>query len=234
MTGPLTTARVGDTITLLADGPGAGRGRPGNFLSHSPSSAEAYDVGLGFNSSWRPQITSGTPPLILGNGVTLTGSRFRGISEGSGGNSAQDSPGDYPLMQLRGIESGQTLFLLPTSWSTNSYSSAPVTGFPCGLALVTAFVNGIPGTGAVLQVSGPVPTAPWLTGVRNRTNGSFQINFTGTIGALFTTLVTTNLSLPLNNWTKLGGVTEISPGEFQFIDLQATNNPRRFYRIRSP
>jgi hypothetical protein len=109
-----------------------------------------------------------------------------------------------------------------------------VTNFPCGYALVTAFVNGIPGTGAVLQVSLPVPTAPWLTGLRNRTNGSFQINFTSSVGAFFTMLATTNPSLPLNNWTKLGGVTEISPGEFQFIDLQATNNPRRFYRIRSP
>ena len=41
---------------------------------------------------------------------SITGSQFRGISDGSSGNS-QDSPTDYPLVQLRSIESGQTSFL---------------------------------------------------------------------------------------------------------------------------
>ena len=32
----------------------------------------------------------------------------------------------------------------------------------------------------------------------------------------------------------LGGATEVSPGQFQVTDPQATNAPRRFYRVRSP
>jgi hypothetical protein len=47
-------------------------------------------------------------------------------------------------------------------------------------------------------------------------------------------LTTTNLLLPLSNWSVIGSVPEISPGVFQFTDLQATNGPQRFYRVRSP
>jgi hypothetical protein len=46
-------------------------------------------------------------------------------------------------------------------------------------------------------------------------------------------LATTNASLPLGNWTSLGAVTEISPGQFQFSDSQATNT-QRYYRVRWP
>ena len=49
-----------------------------------------------------------------------------------------------------------------------------------------------------------------------------------------TVLTTTNLLLPLTNWTVLGTVTDNPPGQFQFSDPQATNHPLRFYRVRSP
>jgi hypothetical protein len=36
-----------------------------------------------------------------------------------------------------------------------------------------------------------------------------------------------------SNWTMLGAVSEVSPGQYQFSDPQATNAGQRFYRIRS-
>ena len=72
-----------------------------------------------------------------------------------------------------------------------------------------------------------------LTGVKTQTNGSLQFAFTNIAGAMFSALATTNLALPLTNWTALGGVTEVSPGQFQFIDPQAISNTQRFYSIRS-
>ena len=47
-------------------------------------------------------------------------------------------------------------------------------------------------------------------------------------------LAATNPALPLSNWTALGGVTEVSPGQFRFADAQVASNPKRFYRLRSP
>jgi hypothetical protein len=78
-------------------------------------------------------------------------------------------------------------------------------------------------------------TAPLvLTNGAKVVKGAFQFAFINTPGAVFTVLSTTNSALPLSNWTVLGGVTEVSPGQFQFTDPQATNTSRRFYRVRSP
>jgi WD40 repeat protein len=206
----------------------------GGAIGSSPFQGEAlYDGGLGFNAAWQPQITSATSPLSLNGTLAISGFGFRGIAEGSCGNS-QDSATDYPLLQLLSVESERTVFLSYTNWSTNSFNSVPVWGFPPGYALATVFVNGIPSTGSVLNISVPVPTAPLLTGAKKLTNGSFQFGFTNAVGAVFGALATTNVGAALSNWTALGGVTEVSPGQFQFTDTQATNNAGRFYQIRSP
>jgi hypothetical protein len=78
------------------------------------------------------------------------------------------------------------------------------------------------------------PTAITLTNYGRLANGAFQFSFTNIPGASFTALANTNLALPLSNWTSLGFVPEISPGQYQFTDPQATNNARRYYRVHSP
>jgi hypothetical protein len=228
-TGDLNVGRFLQTMTLLPDGKAL---IAGGYASGVTSSAELYDLGLGYSNVRRPQITVVSSPLNLGGDLVVTGVQFRGISESSSGDT-QDSSTDYPLVQLRSIESGQTLFLLTTNWSTNTFTSLPVWNFPPGYALATVFVNGIQSTSAIVNISVPVSTTTMLTGA-NLTNGSFQFAFTNSPGALFGVLTTTNLSLPLTNWTALSGVVEISPGQFQFTDLQATNGEQRFYRVYSP
>jgi hypothetical protein len=104
--------------------------------------------------------------------------------------------------------------------------------FPPGWAMATVFVNGIPSTSSIVNISVPVPTPPTITDAKMLTN-RFQFSFTNSVGAVFGALASTNVSLPLSNWTALGGITEISPGQFQFIDPQATNSAQRFYRVRA-
>jgi len=58
--------------------------------------------------------------------------------------------------------------------------------------------------------------------------------FTNAPFAPFALLTSTDVSLPLSNWTVLGAVTEIAPGQFTFSNAQMTNNPQRFYHVRSP
>jgi N-acetylneuraminic acid mutarotase len=235
LTTNLNFARRNHTATLLPSGKVllAG-GYNGNFASPTNvlSSAELYDPGLGYSNAWQPQITAITSPLSLGGGLVVTGAQFRGIAEGSGGNT-QDSAADYPLVQLRSLESGQTTFLLTTNWSTNSVTSTAVWNFPPGWALATVFVNGIQSTSAVVNISVPAPTATTLTGMAWN-NSAFGFNFTSSPGSLFGVLAATNVSLPLTNWTALGGVLEVAPGQFQFTDAQATNGGQRFYRLYSP
>src|SRR5436190_966611 len=96
------------------------------------------------------------PPSILQirSPLTASGSRFKGISEASGGNGVGNSSSNYPLIQLLSLTNEQTLFLLADTtagWSDTSFTSTPITlmttsssGFPIGYALVTVFTNGIP------------------------------------------------------------------------------------------
>ena len=236
-TGDMNVASGGHTATLLPNGKVLVTGgyNPG-FVPAYLNRWELFDVALGFTNAWQPKIASLTSPLNLGGSLVMTGSVFRGISEGSGGNGSQDSSSDYPLVQLRSMESEQTLFLLSApaaSWSATSFTSAPVYGMPPGFALATVFVNGIPSTGSVLNISVPVPIAPTLTGVTRLTNGAFQFAFANSQGVFFSVLASTNASLPLSNWTALGSATEVSPGQYQFTDPQATNAPCRFYRLRA-
>jgi len=92
--------------------------------------------------------------------------------------------------------------------------------------------NGSDGLAVVLWIYGNPPAPTFLTPARLG-DGSFRLSFTNVSGAAFTAFATTNIATS-SNWTSLGSATEISPGQFQFTDTQATNLPRRFYQIRSP
>ena len=86
--------------------------------------------------------------------------------------------------------------------------------------------------GAVQFQAGSAPAV--LIGYNFSAPGQFQIQFDGNTGAGYTVLTATNVSLPVTNWTVLGPATQISNGLFQFIDVQPTNAPLRFYRVRQP
>ena len=154
-TANLATARELHTATLLPNG---------KVLAAAGglSSAELYDVGLGFLPSWQPLLTTVSPSVMPGgSSLTASGSRFKGISEASGG-SVLNSSSNYPLVQLLSLSNGQTLFLPPdmiAGWSDTSFTSTPLTvmttsssGFPIGHALVTLFTNGIPSQSQTIRV----------------------------------------------------------------------------------
>jgi predicted outer membrane repeat protein len=97
------------------------------------------------------------------------------------------------------------------------------------------FQPGIPSALSLAQV--PILSAALSANGRSLadTSRNFQLMFSNNaLGATFTVLVTTNLSIPLNNWTVLGQPLQIAPGVFQFTDLETANNPQRFYRVSSP
>jgi WD40 repeat protein len=138
-TGNLKAAHEQHTATLLPNGKVLVAGGIAN--NHTLASAELYDVGLGFSNAWQPRITVAK----VGKSLQLTGSRFQGISQASGGNT-QDSSSNYPIVQLRSIDNSQVVFLLVDpvrGWSDTSFRSIAVRNFPLGPALVTVFTNGI-------------------------------------------------------------------------------------------
>ena len=88
--------------------------------------------------------------------------------------------------------------------------------------------------GSPFAIEQQFSTAQLVLNSSQYSNGIFAFSFTGTPGATYTALATTNASLVLTNWTALGSASEISPGHFRFADAEARDNPSRFYRVRSP
>ena len=64
--------------------------------------------------------------------------------------------------------------------------------------------------------------------------GIFQFGFLAAPNSVFTVLGSADIVAPPAGWAVLGPATEIAPGHDGFSDPQASNPPRRFYRVRSP
>jgi hypothetical protein len=78
-----------------------------------------------------------------------------------------------------------------------------------------------------------VDQPPQITNIVPGAGGSVTLSGTGPSGAAYRLLATTNLMMPLNNWTATAtGV--FSGGVFDFTDTQATNYPLRFYQVVTP
>jgi hypothetical protein len=61
---------------------------------------------------------------------------------------------------------------------------------------------------------------------------SFPLTFSGPSGQSYQLVRSTNLTLPLGNWTtQTSGI--FGPGPVMFNDTSATN-PQQFYRLKSP
>jgi hypothetical protein len=150
----LNSKRFSHTATLLLNGKVLVMGgHSANGLI--TASAEVYDRGLGFDEGWRPTVNTVPSPLTLGNSLSLTGLGFRGFQyiETSGGGS-NNSATDYPLVQIRRFDNEQWLWVSPSSFSNNAFTSLPVTNMLAGPVLVTVFVNGIPSLSHALVLSG--------------------------------------------------------------------------------
>lgn len=120
--------------------------------------------------------------------------------------------------------------------ATNLFFGAASTNDAASYTVViTNGAGSITSTVATLTVLLPPPiTPPQLSSVVMLTSGGFQFSFTNAAAANFTVLCTTNVALPLSNWTSLGPATETAPGQYQFTDPASASNAARYYRVRSP
>ena len=64
-------------------------------------------------------------------------------------------------------------------------------------------------------------------------NGYFQFSFTNSSSAVFEALGTTNVSLPVAQWTVLSPPVSLGGGLYRFTDSSATNHAQRFYLLRA-
>jgi N-acetylneuraminic acid mutarotase len=216
----LNTRRESHTATLLPNGKvlvAGGGTSPAAYLF----SSELYDPTNGPDGAWTINYTMTTPreyhtATLLSDGKVL-------IAGGYG---------------YSGYLTNAELYT-PTNntWkSTNSMNLAReyhcATLLRDGRVLIAGGVNSSGKlTGAELYATA---IAFSLHNPTQLPGGAFQFTFTNLPDAGFLVYGTTNLSVPFSNWTVITGLTEISPGQYQFTDSKATNKTRYFYRVRSP
>jgi predicted outer membrane repeat protein len=187
-----------------------------------------YDAGGIYNASASAVRLTNT--IVAANTVSNLFGAFMGVGNFTNGN---------PGVQVLGNYGGLTATM------------PPLAGSPCidaGVDSITSFLptdqrgySRLSGAhvdiGAVEVRIAPaanqfmIRNASWIS-----LSGSymFQFDFTNAPGKDFTALSSTNLGLPLSNWTVLNNAVETSSGHYQFIDPKANTSPRAFYRIVSP
>jgi sugar lactone lactonase YvrE len=121
---------------------------------------------------------------------------------------------DQPWLTVNGITNGVVNFSFPDNYGFGRVGNLNVLGW-------TIPIN---------QNLGVIP--PVLTGARV-SGDVFKFSFSNVPAASFTVLSATNVSLPLSNWTAVGPASNSATGLFEFT-TQTTNDPMRFYRVRSP
>jgi N-acetylneuraminic acid mutarotase len=221
LSGSLITLRTGHTATLLADGKVLVAGGQ-YFTNGSPiiilSSSELYDPATG---AW-----SATG--------SLTNPRYS--------HTASLLP-DGKVLVAGGYNSGTLSSVELYNPTTGNWSSAGDLEIQRYLHTATSladrkvlFAGGV-GLGSYLNTAEMYLSSlnPIVSPTR-LADGSFQFGFSNPSGPSYQVLASPDLAAPFNTWLNLGLATETAPGsgQFQFIDHQAANYPKRFYRVTSP
>ncbi len=224
-TGSLITPRQAHTATLLPDGRVlvAGGFKDGYFLD----TAELYDPATG---TWTATGSLGTArgvhtASLLPDGKVLV----------AGGNHNTFSVPQILTQSSAEVYDSAAGTWTPTSSLLAARTTQTATLLPSGRVLIVGGYNYNGNfwlSSAELYGSSPGPII--LTKRPNQAGGAFEFSFTGAASSTNIAVAATNPELPLAAWTELGVVPEFSPGLFLFSDLQATNSPLRFYRLRSP
>jgi len=145
---PMVDGRDFASASLLPAGQVIVTGGPGGRV-------ELFEPELGGPPAWQPEVTFVTP-VQVGQQIGVEGSFFLGISESSGSNTNQQSATNYPVLQLRSVDSGHTAFVPAdplSGWTDSTFTSQPLTGFPPGPAMLTIVTNGVPSAAQPVTVT---------------------------------------------------------------------------------
>jgi autotransporter-associated beta strand protein len=134
--------------------------------------------------------------------------------------------GTLALTNVAGALSGGQSYQLfaASSWSGNFAALSPATPGP------NLTWNFNPTNGTLFIVALPPPQ---ITSASYGPGNVFTLSGTGTSGAAYRVLTTTNLALPMGSWT-VSSTGVFSGGVMSFTDTLVTNFNRRFYRLVTP
>lgn len=164
-------------------------------------------------------LAAGSTTAVELNAQSLACDLVRGLNH-------VDYGGTLVVTNVAGtLVGGQSFQLFSPAGSSGNFSSiVPATP---GAGLAWDFN---PATGNLSVVALPPPQ---ITQSGFGPGNTFTLSGTGPTGASYRVLGTTNLTVPLSNWTALSTGLFVG-GVFSFAHPQATNHSQRFYRLSVP
>jgi hypothetical protein len=246
------TASNSNVITLVSSGlsgpVGVAVDRGGNVYIAD----ETYDTIREWTAANSNVVTLVSSGLKDPEGVAVDGAGNVYIAN-TGDNSIRELPHSFvdTTPKVEGLDAGSdslppvlpvTENLLPPFAPTCDQSWLTIDGITNGVVSFSFTTNSGPARTAHITLLGQsiaitqetIGTPPILTGAQILDNGALQFNFTNIQDASLTVLSSTNLSLPLSDWTVVGTASNIASGQYQFTSQPVTNNSQLFYSIRSP
>ncbi|MGN6644748.1 MAG: GDSL-type esterase/lipase family protein [Verrucomicrobiota bacterium] len=122
--------------------------------------------------------------------------------------------------------------LVPATNHYTAYVSEPFLATSTNMTLDFSDLGGVSSTKVSWIDAVTISPMPTINPNGFVNGNQFKLQFNGFTNVSYSVLGTTNLSLPLASWPALGPAQWLSNNVFQFIDVQATNQGQRFYRIR--
>jgi uncharacterized repeat protein (TIGR02543 family) len=216
----------GSTLQVSANPVGGGSVSGGGTYATGGSATLTANANSGYLfTNWTGAASGTNNPLVVtvSSNITITANFMTApvlqVSANPGSGGAVSGGGTYAA------GSAATITAIPNSgyrfigWSgAASGTNNPLT--------VTVTSN--------MAVTANFAMPPVLSGATILPSGAFQFSFPTNAGPSFTVWTSSNLDLPLSNWTSLGPPGNNGSGLYQFTDPTATNAGRRFYQVRSP
>ena len=210
---------AGSAVTVQAGATLGGRG-----TINGPTTIQSGGtLKAGAGSAAGTLTLANTLTLKAGSATMLKLNQAAAGNDALAGISTLTYGGTLTVTNLGGtLAAGDTFKLFSATSYNNNFAAMNLPAPGSGLAW-----NWTPATGTLAVVLVPV-----LSGAATLTGTSFSLNFNGSSGQRYTVLMTTNLALPLANWTQvMSGVFGATPVDF--TDAGATG-AERFYRVMSP
>jgi hypothetical protein len=228
------TNSLGAATTILSVSKLIGSLAPATTYHFRLVATNSFGIALGADLTFATPLPVPIVTTLAASGITTTNATLNG---------SVNPNGFAPTAYFRyGTDTNYGSFSATNSLAATN-TTLPVSNLIGSLAPATTYhFQLVASNNAGISLGGDLtfttassqPLAFNLSGSIQSSGGAFQLTFTNLSGLGFTVLGSTNPGLPLSNWTVLGSPIESPPGQYQFTDPQATNNPQGFYRVRTP
>jgi hypothetical protein len=179
----------------------------------APTGLSSTLSGATVSLSWNPPADDRTPSTGLNYNLRIG-----------------TTPGASDVLAPMALTDG--LRLLPAlgnaQTGTNAVMNLPFGRYYWSVQAVDTSFAGSPFAVEQQFTIGPRIFGPLLLG-----NGHFQFSFSNEASVIYAVLGTTNVSLPVAQWTVLGPPVSLGGGLYRFTDTSASGQPQRFYRLRA-